>query len=557
MQNINLRDWQKEALTKAIHWLTTVRKDKHFLINAAPGAGKTVTACIIAAELIRRGEIDVVVVIAPRVEVVNQWSAEFNKLTGRYMAKVTGADANVATLGTDICATWAAVQSLSEQLNSLCRQSKTLVICDEHHHAAVEATWGTGADTAFRHALFSIILTGTPIRSDGEKSIWLAYDSEGAIEQPQEGTYTLTYGQAVELGYCRPSTFHRHEGKFNVVVDENESLSVTGKSEPSLDPKLRRIPGLQRALNFYQLACKPQYSKDGQTPSLDSYQASMIDWGITKLDEIRERLPDAGGLVIAPNIQMAEYMAAIIQRLEGEAPVIVHSKLPNPDRQINAFRNTNKRWLVSVAMVSEGVDIQRLRVLVYLPKALTELAFRQAVGRVVRTHGYDDDSRAYVVMPSFETFNQYARRVEKEMPTAYREESHDGPKTKRCPVCRTECSREAENCDTCGHVFKNHTRQKLLKTCHECGSQNLPEAENCYNCGATLVHDFSVSLDEALRDGVITKGMEISEEETRESEAMAKDIRSHILQSGDESLIRLLRAVPEESYARLKKIMDA
>ena len=43
-------------------------------------------------------------------------------------------------------------------------------------------------------------------------------------------------------------------------------------------------------------------------------------------------------------------------------------------------------------MVSEGVDIPRLRVLVYLPM-LTELAFRQAVGRVVRTFGYDDISR--------------------------------------------------------------------------------------------------------------------------------------------------------------------
>jgi superfamily II DNA or RNA helicase len=62
-----------------------------------------------------------------------------------------------------------------------------------------------------------------------------------------------------------------------------------------------------------------------------------------------------------------------------------------------------------------AVDIRRLRVLVYLPNALTELAFRQAIGRVVRTCGPDDDTRAYVVMPSFETFETYARRVEEEM----------------------------------------------------------------------------------------------------------------------------------------------
>ena len=87
--------------------------------------------------------------------------------------------------------------------------------------------------------------------------------------------------------------------------------------------------------------------------------------------------------------------------------MLVHSNMGHPNARIKAFRNTTKRWIVSVAMVSEGVDIKRLRVLVYLPNALTELAFRQAVGRVVRTLGPDDDTRAYVVMPSTKIFECY------------------------------------------------------------------------------------------------------------------------------------------------------
>jgi hypothetical protein len=55
---------------------------------------------------------------------------------------------------------------------------------------------------------------------------------------------------------------------------------------------------------------------------------------------------------------------------------------------------TDKRWIASVAMISEGVDIKRFRVLMYLPNALTELAFRQAIGRVVRSIGPTDDTRA-------------------------------------------------------------------------------------------------------------------------------------------------------------------
>src|SRR5262249_32168829 len=142
------------------------------------------------------------------------------------------------------------------------------------------------------------------------------------------------------------------------------------------------------------------------------------------------------GLVIAPNIAMAEFMAQLLELIEGERPILVHSQLPNAESKIRAFRNTDKRWIVSVAMISEGVDIKRLRVLIYLPNGLTELAFRQAVGRVVRTVGPADDTRAYVVMPSFGTFEAYARRVEEEMPASAVERTDEGPRMK-LPWLRT------------------------------------------------------------------------------------------------------------------------
>jgi superfamily II DNA or RNA helicase len=56
------------------------------------GAGKTLATCAIAATLFEKDEIDRVVVIAPRSEVVNQWAADFARVTGRHMNKATGAD---------------------------------------------------------------------------------------------------------------------------------------------------------------------------------------------------------------------------------------------------------------------------------------------------------------------------------------------------------------------------------------------------------------------------------------------------------------------------------
>jgi len=552
--SLKLRQWQKGALDKAIEWLLVQHCDRHFLINAAPGAGKTLAACAIAQKLIQNDEIDRVVVIGPRTEVVGQWADDFRWVTGRHMSKVTAADGDIDALDIDVCATWAAVQGLMPELQAMCRASRVLVICDEHHHAAVEAAWGASADSAFADAKFALILTGTPIRSDGNETVWLAYDDAGAIDHPEEGTYTLTYGEAVDLGYCRPVTFHRHEGKFSVELADGSSVNVSGHSPADLSRVLRRVPGLQTALDFYQLARTPQFAPDNVTPRIDGYQGTMLQCGSEKLTDLRHRMPNAGGLVIAPTILMAEYMQDVLERLEGERPMLVHSQMPNPNSKIKAFRNTNKRWLVSVAMVSEGVDIKRLRVLVHLPSALTELAFRQAIGRVVRTAGPDDDTRAYVVMPSFETFEMYARRIEEEMSPSARAQA-SRPRQKRCASCGAEHDLSARECVECGYEFP--VSQERLKACDDCASLNPISAKECHACGAGFGHDFSLTLDEALRTGAIVRGMDIDEVEVQEAEAMAPKVRSLMLRSGDHRLVKIVQTLPDESWARLKSILAA
>jgi len=50
--------------------------------------------------------------------------------------------------------------------------------------------------------------------------------------------------------------------------------------------------------------------------------------------------------------------------------------------------------------------------------------------------------------------------------------------------------------------------------------------------------------------------MDIEESEVQEAEEMASEVRRKILRSGDEKLLRILRVLPEESWARLKNILD-
>jgi superfamily II DNA or RNA helicase len=66
---------------------------------------------------------------------------------------------------------------------------------------------------------------------------------------------------------------------------------------------------------------------------------------------------------------------------------------------IARFASGTDPWLVSVRMVSEGVDIPRLRVGVYATTTTTELFFRQAVGRFVRWTPGTRDQKAYVFIP--------------------------------------------------------------------------------------------------------------------------------------------------------------
>ena len=550
-KTIKLRHWQSEAINKCLNWFLLENKKK-FLINAAPGAGKTICASVIAKELLEKKKIDRVIVIAPRNEVVKQWAEEYEFVTEKFMMKVTGSDEDIINNDTDICLTWASVSSLIDEFKILSKKYKTLVICDEHHHAAVNAVWGKGADSAFDQTLYSVILTGTPIRSDGEEPVWFAYNEEGKIEHPSEGTFNLTYGEAVNLGYCRPITFHRHEGKFEVQVDDNEFVKVSGIDEIKINKKLKSIKGIKEALNFYKLVCTPRFLGNNTTPDLNSYQSTMIKYGIEKLQEAKNRLHNAGGLVIAPNIFVAEHMSKLLETITGEKPILVHSELVNSENKIASFRNSKKDWIVSVAMISEGVDIKRLRVLLYLPNSQTELSFRQAMGRIVRTMGPDDDSISHVVLPTYKIFENHARKVEEEMAAA-----NVKPKivlTKKCPSCATEIPSDVKNCPICKHIF-----EKLInnsKICEKCNHENPMNAAKCESCGQKFDNDYKVELKEALRVGVIVRGLDLNEDEIQNYEAYKDDVRDNILKSGDETLLKLIKKLPDESFARLKKILD-
>ena len=83
-------------------------------------------------------------------------------------------------------------------------------------------------------------------------------------------------------------------------------------------------------------------------------------------------------------------------------------------------------------MVSEGVDIPRLRVGVYATVAKTPLIFRQIVGRFVRVAGVGADQQSWLYLPADPYLRQLAATVEDEL----RHGRRDDPSARRASRTR-------------------------------------------------------------------------------------------------------------------------
>ena len=559
-----MREWQSKALHKAIGRYS--EGHRNFLINAAPGAGKTFAAVMLAQEMMGRNMIDRVVVIAPRTQIVKQWAKQFKQVTGMAMSKITGsvvAGLDPEEIEEHIATTWQGVQGLADAFQAICKASRVLVIGDEVHHAALGAVWGDKTEAAFSDAKHALALTGTPERSDGASPIWMDASHKAA----QAEAYDVSYEYAIQMGWCVPVTFSRQRGE--VTVDwEGQPIKVNDKLTV-IPPQLEGVlsPSIKNALKFEKIIKKPMYDANGD-PSTSSYHADILREAYEKLEDLRSReygqfgMPDAGALIIANSIEMADYYAELIRILwPEENPRVAHSNIGGgSERRIRKFSETGDRWIVSVNMISEGVDIPRLRVLVMLPNASTELYFRQAIGRIIRKDGRHgdpakDNSRGYCLIPEVAHFVDYAKRIEEDMGEV------EPPPPPQCPSCGTEGERprKGKPCSCCGYEPEEREDRWVCSEWSEegCGAENVG-GHTCHACGMPRRQPYSMSIEDAFgfRDGALARGEEISEADVKESEAIRAEVQQLIAERGGTRLLQMLGTMTEEQYSGLAGIFN-
>jgi superfamily II DNA or RNA helicase len=252
------------------------------------------------------------------------------------------------------------------------------------------AAWGARARHAFGQASFRLLLSGTPFRSDSNAIPWVVYDEQGV----SRADYTYGYTQALLDGVCRPITFQPYDGEMEWVSEGRRRKASFATVLPHQESARR----LRTALD-----------PDGD------WMTEVLRDADARLSAIRASgHRDAGGLVVASDKENAARIAERLERIAIERPEIVTSDEPDSSARIAAFSTGSRRWLVSVLMVSEGVDIPRLRVGVYATAARTELFFRQVIGRFVRRTPAPKAQMSYLLLPADIRLKALAAKIEEE-----------------------------------------------------------------------------------------------------------------------------------------------
>ncbi len=378
-RSVRLRPWQKRALDQLAG-----ATSPNFLAVATPGAGKTTFALTAARLELARNPRRRLVVVVPTQHLKHQWAAAAERFDLRLEPEWSSSEGlpadqhGVIVTYQQVAASTAAVASVAEG---------GFAIFDEIHHAAEERVWGDSLRRGFDGSARRLMLSGTPFRSDTQAIPFVRYRLDEAEADVEYG-----YADALAEGrVVRPVYFPRLNGEMEWTAPDGTLRSAT------FDDALDRPLANQRL--------RTALSLDGE------WLPAVLGQAHDQLTRIRVDQPNAGGLVITMDQDHARGVAQLLEERFRTRAVIAVSDEPGSSERITRFAAADTPWLVAVRMVSEGVDIPRLRVGVFATNTTTELFFRQAVGRLVRWVRGGGRQRAYLFIPDDSRLRTHAHQI--------------------------------------------------------------------------------------------------------------------------------------------------
>jgi superfamily II DNA or RNA helicase len=399
----DLREWQRDALGRFVGY----DEKKTFVLEAAPGAGKTMFAACAARYVIdHHPEINHVICIAPWVPILSSMKRTFGRMQlelrdkfhydkkrGRLQA-MPDVDVTLDTYA-GFCnpVTVDVLEHWHERFDF-----RFMLILDEVHHTnIVSGTWGPYAERIAAMASKLVIMSGTYFRSDRKQISFLNYGNDKPATD-----YTIDYVECVEKRYVRQVAFRYHDPTLEIL------------SRNSSSTRLFQLSKLQGSQKRFSKAKQEVLNPNGD------HVGEMINDAWRELQVMRRKWSDAACLVVcAASTSGEERMIHAVQsritELTGQTVEAVTSDDAASRGRIEAFARSESPFLCAIRMVSEGVDIPRIRMILFLSYTDSEMLFRQIVGRCIRyIPGREDDTAALVVMPKFPVMAEFADRFESE-----------------------------------------------------------------------------------------------------------------------------------------------
>jgi superfamily II DNA or RNA helicase len=458
--------WQQDALKRYQTAGASGQPPGRFLIAAFPGMGKTEAASAIAASTGR-----FVIVLAAQADTLSPWRAT---LHGRGLcpaAEVTkdAVSRTCASCGKQVLAAVMTYDFAAANPHVIARllaeRGPALLICDEVHHLRHERAWSAPLVAAKPYINAVLALSATPYRTDEEPVPFVHTAGPWTREPsllPERCVVDYNYGRALtqKPAPVTRAIFERYDADVTWLEGEGDdetevSAVLSRETRKDVVRKARR-----HALN----------TKGAWLPAV-LQDADAI------LGRIRATDNRGGGLIICRDTDHAVAVADLLVRMTS-GPVTVYTQdystrqhrvgagrrnctacgemldpavtfgrecpgCKNPETRraggesgdVKAsYESGDSKWMVTVRKVSEGVDIQRLRVLVYATVTRTRLFFIQALGRVIRVRrdlAPGVDQTAWVYIPDDEEMQGYAQEVENDIAdaeiAAYEEDDDSDP----------------------------------------------------------------------------------------------------------------------------------
>jgi len=386
--------WQRDALARF-----EASPSPNFLAVATPGAGKTTFALTAARRALLARAIRRVAVVVPTQHLKFQWAHAAERLDIHLDPEWNVGYGGLPPDAHGVVVTYQQVAASPAALRPLVHGS--LAILDEIHHAGDSRAWGDATRHAFDSAWRRLSLSGTPFRSDQRTIPFINYN--GDLAEPD---FEYGYGDALKDGrVVRPVYFPRINGRMEWTAPDGMEYEAT------FDDRLSRDLAGQRL--------RTALAVEGE------WMPAVLAQAHAQLMHLRARDPRAAGLVITMDQEHAKAIAGVLEERLGVTPTIATSDDPSASDKISRFADGIAPWIVAVRMVSEGVDIPRLRVGVYATNTVTELFFRQAVGRLVRWNAGLGRQGAYMFIPDDVRLRKFGGAIAEQRRHCLRKESRD------------------------------------------------------------------------------------------------------------------------------------